>query len=218
MSRRVGRILIIVTKSIKETEFFFFFFFFFVAGGGGGEVQCKIEFYFTHEHQNLYNACMNTKTCIFTRGYRHSWKYCFWCSFGEIKLDLTLKNSIILYLSVSFESRQTTALFRLISLDWSESKSKRTDDAKPHSCSVNFHLHWLGSTWMHIFWRVVYKKQTGIACRKYRFTFRKNPSSKSIAREPLLTLKLKNDHNDFSRTARAVLQWAADHTLSHGSV
>ena len=34
---------------------------------------------------------MNTKTCIFIRGYRHSWKYCFWCPFGEIKFDLTLK-------------------------------------------------------------------------------------------------------------------------------
>ena len=34
---------------------------------------------------------MNTKTCIFTRGYRHSWKYCFWCPFGEIKFDLILK-------------------------------------------------------------------------------------------------------------------------------
>ena len=30
--------------------------------------------------------------------------------------------------------------------------------------------------------------------------------SKSIAREPLLTLKLKSDHNGFSRTAQAVLQ------------
>ena len=29
---------------------------------------------------------MNTNTCIVTRGYRHSWKYCFWCPFGEIKL------------------------------------------------------------------------------------------------------------------------------------
>ena len=36
---------------------------------------------------------MNTKTCIFTRGYRHSWKYCFWCPFGEIKFDLTLKKN-----------------------------------------------------------------------------------------------------------------------------
>ena len=34
---------------------------------------------------------MNTKTCIFTRGYRYSWKYCFWYPFGEIKFDLTLK-------------------------------------------------------------------------------------------------------------------------------
>ena len=36
---------------------------------------------------------MNTKTYIFTRGYRHSWKYCFWCPFGEIKFDLTLKKT-----------------------------------------------------------------------------------------------------------------------------
>ena len=39
-SRRVGRSLIIVNKSIKETENLNFF-------------QCKIEFYFTHGHQNL---------------------------------------------------------------------------------------------------------------------------------------------------------------------
>ena len=34
-----------------------------------------------------------------TRGYCHSWKYMytFWCSFGEIKFDLTLKKSNILY-------------------------------------------------------------------------------------------------------------------------
>ena len=119
-SRRVGRSLIIANKSIKETENLIFF-------------QYKIEFYFIHEHQNLYFhswlpplksrrvgrsliianksiketenlifffsvrsnfiSFMNTKTCIFTRGYRHSWKYCFWCPFGEIKFDLTLKKN-----------------------------------------------------------------------------------------------------------------------------
>ena len=49
--------------------------------------QCKINFYFTHEHQkwNFYSWL------------RHSWKYHFWCSFGEIKIDLTLKKSNILY-------------------------------------------------------------------------------------------------------------------------
>ena len=41
-SRRIGRSLIIANKSIKETENLIFFF------------QCKIEFYFIHEHQNLY--------------------------------------------------------------------------------------------------------------------------------------------------------------------
>ena len=41
-SRRVGRSLIIANKSIKETENLIFFF------------QCKIEFYFSHEHQTLY--------------------------------------------------------------------------------------------------------------------------------------------------------------------
>ena len=40
-SRRVGRSLIIANKSIKETENLIFF-------------QCKIEFYFIREHQNLY--------------------------------------------------------------------------------------------------------------------------------------------------------------------
>ena len=64
-SRRASRSLIIINKSIKKKQKIWFF-------------QCKIEFYFTHEHQNLYF---------------HSWKDCFWCSFGEIKLDLTLKIS-----------------------------------------------------------------------------------------------------------------------------
>ena len=40
-SRSLGRSLIIINKSIKETENLIFF-------------QCKIEFYFTHEHQNLF--------------------------------------------------------------------------------------------------------------------------------------------------------------------
>ena len=34
---------------------------------------------------------MNTKICIFTCGGSHSWKYCFWYSFGEIKFNLILK-------------------------------------------------------------------------------------------------------------------------------
>ena len=74
-SRRVDRSLIIVNKSIKETKKYYFF-------------QCKIEFYFTHEHLNLY----------------FYWKYCIWCSFGEIKFDLTLKKSNILYI-FSFSGR-----------------------------------------------------------------------------------------------------------------
>ena len=39
-SRRAGRSLIIVNESIKETDNLIF--------------QCKIAFYFTHEHQNSY--------------------------------------------------------------------------------------------------------------------------------------------------------------------
>ena len=62
-------------KSIKETENLIFF-----------SVRAN------------FISLMNTKTCIFTRGYRHSWKYCIWCSFGEIKFDLTQKKSNILYL------------------------------------------------------------------------------------------------------------------------
>ena len=38
-------------------------------------------------------SLMNTKTYIFTRGYRHPRKYCFWCPFGEIKLAFALKKN-----------------------------------------------------------------------------------------------------------------------------
>ena len=41
-SWRVGKNIIIANKSIKETENLIFFF------------QCKIEFYFAHEHHNRY--------------------------------------------------------------------------------------------------------------------------------------------------------------------
>ena len=40
---------------------------------------------------------MNTRSGIFTRGFATREKYCFCCSFGEIKVDLTLKKSNILY-------------------------------------------------------------------------------------------------------------------------
>ena len=43
---------------------------------------------------------------------------------------------------------QRTALFRLISLDWSEIKVKRTDDAKHHSCSVNALDSLLSLAWL----------------------------------------------------------------------
>ena len=51
---------------MKETENLIFF-------------RCKIDFYFTHEHQKRYF---------------HSWLR---CSFDEIKIDLTPKKSNILY-------------------------------------------------------------------------------------------------------------------------
>ena len=44
--------------------------------------------FFTHEHQKGY----------FHLWLRHSGKYSFWCSFDEIKIDLTPKKSNILYL------------------------------------------------------------------------------------------------------------------------
>ena len=50
---------------------------------------------------------MNTKGNIFTRG--EVVKYCFWCSFGEIKNDLTLEKSNILYISENILT--LTALF-----------------------------------------------------------------------------------------------------------
>ena len=47
-SQKAGRSLIIVNKSIKETENLIF--------------QCKIEFYFTHEYQNLYFTATSENT------------------------------------------------------------------------------------------------------------------------------------------------------------
>ena len=75
-SRRVGRSLISVNKSIKETQNLNFF-----------SVRSK------------FISLTNTKICIFTCGYCHSLKYCFWCSFGEIKIrSYTEKKSNILYM------------------------------------------------------------------------------------------------------------------------
>ena len=41
--------------------------------------QCEIEFYSSHQHQKWLR--------------RRSWKYLFWCSFGEIKYPLFVQNS-----------------------------------------------------------------------------------------------------------------------------
>ena len=70
VNRRGGWNLIIVNKSIKEAE----------------NLICYSV------RSNLVSL-LNTKACIFTRGYRHSWKYCFWWN----KIYLTLKISNILY-------------------------------------------------------------------------------------------------------------------------
>ena len=53
---------------------------------------------------------MNTETCIFTRGYRHSWKYCIWCSLEiwnkilsysvKLKYPLFLLNSTDIFQAV----------------------------------------------------------------------------------------------------------------------
>ena len=72
---RVGRSLTIMNKSIKETEHLIFF----------------------SVRSNLISH-INTKTCIFSRGYHLSWKYYIWCSFREKKFDLAWKKSNILYL------------------------------------------------------------------------------------------------------------------------
>ena len=60
-SRKVIISLIIVNKSIKETEHLIFFF-------------------SVHVRSNFISL-MNAKTCIFTSGCSHEWKYCFWYSF-----------------------------------------------------------------------------------------------------------------------------------------
>ena len=46
----------------------------------------------------LIISFMNAKSNIFTSGFANREKNYFWCSFGEIKIDLTLKKSNILYM------------------------------------------------------------------------------------------------------------------------
>ena len=85
-SRRADRSLILVHKSIKETEkkiFFFFFFFFSLKSNFISLVNTRehqnlyfhtwlIEFYFTHEHQNLHfhSVATNENTSFGV----HEWK------------------------------------------------------------------------------------------------------------------------------------------------
>ena len=78
--------------SMKETENLIFF-------------RWKIDFYFTHEQQKRY----------FHSWLRLSWKYRFWCSFDEIKIDLTPKKSNILYIVTHI--KWTTLLNRVQSMD-----------------------------------------------------------------------------------------------------
>ena len=72
--RRVGRSLIIVNKSIKETNKKIFF-------------QCKIKFYFTNKHQNFYFHSWLPPIV--------NWKYSFWCPFGKIRSYTEKKLKII---------------------------------------------------------------------------------------------------------------------------
>ena len=105
-SQRAGRSLITVNKNLNETDSLIFF-----------------------SARSNFISLMNTKICIFTRGYPHSWKYCFWCSFGEInrhswkykfwcsfgeiKFDFTLKKINILYLITFALAEDRTAAFRM---------------------------------------------------------------------------------------------------------
>ena len=73
-SWRVFKNIIIANKSKNEQKIWLFF-------------SVRLNFI----------SLMNTTIDIFTRGYCHSWKYCLWFSFDEIKFDLTPKNSNILY-------------------------------------------------------------------------------------------------------------------------
>ena len=53
-----------------------------------GDAWPMAFYYFTHEHQKWYFHFWLRHLCI----------YCFKCSFGKIKIDLTLKKSNILYM------------------------------------------------------------------------------------------------------------------------
>ena len=45
----------------------------------------------------IFISLRNTESCIVTSGFSTREKTAFWCSFGEIKIDPTLKRSNVLY-------------------------------------------------------------------------------------------------------------------------
>ena len=70
-----------------------------------GYFSVRSIFISSDEHQKQYFHEWLTTKWYFHSRLRHPWKYRFWCSFGEIKIDLTLKNSNILYFLFKSESK-----------------------------------------------------------------------------------------------------------------
>ena len=54
----------------------------------------------------IFISLMNTKSGIFTRDFATRENTAFWCSFDEIKIDLTPKKSNILYVTSDVMQRR----------------------------------------------------------------------------------------------------------------
>ena len=61
----------------------------------------------------IFISLMNTKSGIFTRGFATR-ENSFWCSFDEIKIDLTQKKSNILYEFKGFEQYAFLSLTSIV--------------------------------------------------------------------------------------------------------
>ena len=91
---------------------------------------------------------MNPKTCISTGDFRHSWKYCIWCSFGEIKFNLTEK--IKIYSTYYDISRAcVNEIILMTSLQKKKKKKKEKREEKRWN-SQNHSLHaYTGALFFH---------------------------------------------------------------------
>ena len=79
---------------------------------------------------------MNPKTCISTGDFRHSWKYCIWCSFVEIKFNVTEKIKI----SSTYYGISRACVNEIILMTSLQKKKKKKYSLHAYTGALFFHF------------------------------------------------------------------------------